>query len=52
MTDGAMNFELAQAAEKNWQCLRGRNQLLKITLGVNFNDGIETVRSQAQAGAV
>jgi putative transposase len=47
----AMIFKLAQAAEKSWHRLRGHNQLPKLILGVKFNDGIEVVRSQAQAAA-
>jgi len=47
----AMIFKLAQAAEKSWHRLRGHNQLQKVILGVKFNDGIEVVRSQAQAAA-
>jgi len=47
----AMIFKLTQAAEKNWKRLRGHNQLPKVILGVKFNDGIEVVRSQAQAAA-
>ena len=47
----AMIFKLAQAAEKSWHRLRGHDQLPKVILGVKFNDGIEVVRSQAQAAA-
>jgi len=47
----AMIFKLAQAAEKSWHRLRGYNQLPKVILGVKFNDGIEVVRTQAQAAA-
>jgi hypothetical protein len=47
----AMIFKLAQAAEKSWRRLRGRNQLPKVILGVKFNDGIEVVKSQVQAAA-
>jgi putative transposase len=47
----AMIFKLAQAAEKTWHRLRGHDQLPKVILGVKFNDGIEVVRSQAQAAA-
>ena len=46
-----MIFKLAQAAEKSWHRLRGHDQLPKVILGVKFNDGIEVVRSQAQAAA-
>jgi len=47
----AMIFKLAEAAEKSWRRLDGRNQLPKVILGVKFTDGIEVVRSQAQAAA-
>jgi transposase-like protein len=47
----AMIFKLAQAAEKSWHRLRGHDQLPKVILGVKFNDGLEVVRSQAQATA-
>jgi putative transposase len=47
----AMIYKLAQAAEKSWNRLRGHNQLPKVILGVKFNDGIEVVKSQAQAAA-
>jgi transposase-like protein len=47
----AMIFKLAEAAERNWRRLNGHNQLPKIILGVKFTDGIEVVRSQAQAAA-
>jgi len=47
----AMIFKLAEAAEKSWRRLDGHNQLSKVILGVQFNDGIEVVRSQAQAAA-
>ena len=47
----AMIFKLAQAAEKSWNRLRGHNQLPKVIIGVKFNDGIEVVKSQAQAAA-
>ena len=46
-----MIFKLAEAAEKNWRRLDGHNQLPKLILGVKFADGIEVVRSQAQAAA-
>jgi putative transposase len=46
-----MIFKLAEAAEKNWRRLDGHNQLPKVILGVKFTDGIEVVRSQAQAAA-
>jgi hypothetical protein len=45
------NVKLAQAAEKTWRRLDGHNQLPKIILDVTFTDGIEVVRSQAQAAA-
>jgi transposase-like protein len=47
----AMIYKLAQAAEKSWNRLRGHNQFPKVIVGVKFNDGIEVVRSQAQAAA-
>ena len=47
----AMIFKLAQAAEKSWNRLRSHNLLPKVILGVKFKDGIEVVRSQAQAAA-
>jgi putative transposase len=47
----AMIFKLAQAAEKSWRRLKGHAQLPKVILGVKFTDGIEVVRSQAQATA-
>ena len=47
----AMIFKLAEAAERSWRRLDGRNQLPKVILGVKFTDGIEVVRSQAQAAA-
>jgi putative transposase len=47
----AMVFKLAEAAEKSWRRLDGHNQLPKVVLGVKFTDGIEVVRSQAQAAA-
>ena len=47
----AMIFKLAEAAEKSWRRLDGHNQLPKVILGVKFTDGIEVVRSQAQAAA-
>jgi putative transposase len=47
----AMIFKLAEAAEKSWRRLNGHNQLPKVILGVKFTDGIEVVRSQAQAAA-
>jgi putative transposase len=47
----AMIFKLAEAAERSWRRLNGHNQLPKLILGVKFVDGIEVVRSQAQAAA-
>jgi putative transposase len=47
----AMIFKLAEAAEKSWRRLDGHNQLPKVILGIKFTDGIEVVRSQAQAAA-
>jgi putative transposase len=46
-----MIFKLAEAAEKSWRRLDGHNQLPKVILGAKFFDGIEVVRSQAQAAA-
>ena len=47
----AMIFKLAEAAEQSWRRLNGHNQLPKIILGIKFADGVEVVRSQAQAAA-
>jgi len=47
----AMIFKLAEAAERSWRRLDGPNQLPKIILGVRFTDGIEVIRSEAQATA-
>ena len=47
----AMIFKLAEAAEKSWRRLDGHNQLPKLILGVKFTDGMEIVKSQAQAVA-
>ena len=47
----AMIFKLAEAAEKSWRRLDGHTKLPKVILGVKFTDGIEVVRSQAQAAA-
>jgi putative transposase len=48
----AMVFKLAEDAEKtSWRRLNGPDQLPKLILGVKFADGIEVVRSQAQAAA-
>jgi putative transposase len=47
----AMIFKLAEAAERSWRRLDGHNHLPKIILGVRFTDGIEVVRSKAQAAA-
>jgi putative transposase len=46
-----MIFKLAEAAEQTWRRLDGHSQLPKVILGVKFNDGLEVVRSQAQAAA-
>ena len=43
-TAPATIFKLAETAERSWQ-----NQLPKIMLNIKFTDGIEVVRSQAQA---
>jgi putative transposase len=50
-TARAMNFKLAEAAEKSWRRLDGHNQLPKIILGVRLTDGIEVVNPQAQGAA-
>ena len=47
----AMIFKLAEAAERTWRRLNGHNQLPKIILGIKFADGVEVVKSQAQAAA-
>jgi hypothetical protein len=47
----AMIYKVAEAAEKSWRRLDGHDQLPKVILGVRFTDGIEVVRSQAQAAA-
>jgi hypothetical protein len=47
----ALIFKLAEAAEKSWRRLDGHNQLPKVILGIKFTDGIEVIRSQAQAAA-
>ncbi len=47
----AMIFKLGQAAEKTWRRLDGHNQLPKVILGIKFADGIEVVKSHAQAAA-
>jgi transposase-like protein len=47
----AMIFKLAQAAENSSRRLKGHAQLPKVIRGVKFKDGIEDVRSQAQAAA-
>ena len=47
----AMIFKLGEAAEQSWRRLNGHNQLPKIILGVKFADGVEVVRTQAQAAA-
>jgi putative transposase len=46
-----MIYKVAEAAEKSWRRLDGHDQLPKVILGVRFTDGIEVVRSQAQAAA-
>jgi putative transposase len=47
----AVTPKLPEAAERSWRRLDGHNQLPKLILGVRFADGIEVVRSQAQAAA-
>ncbi|MET4117920.1 transposase-like protein [Bradyrhizobium sp. JR1.5] len=39
----AMVFKLVEAAQKNWRRLDGHNQLPKLILGVEFNNGIEVI---------
>src|SRR5438552_3686838 len=46
-----MVFKLVEGAQKNWRRLDGPNQLPKVLGGIKFTDGIEVVRSQAQAAA-
>jgi hypothetical protein len=46
-----MIFKLAEAAERNWRRLDGHNQLPILIFGVRFADGIEIIRSQAEATA-
>jgi hypothetical protein len=48
---GGRVYTLAEAAEKHWRRLDGRNQLPKVILGIKFADGLEVVRSQDQAAA-
>jgi hypothetical protein len=45
-------FKLTQAAKKRWHRLRGNHQLPKVIVSVRLSDGVEIVRSQAQAAAV
>src|SRR3954464_6577752 len=47
----AMVFKLVEGAQKSWRRLDGPNQLPKVLGGIKFTDGIEVVRSQAQAAA-
>lgn len=47
----AMIFKLAEAAEQTWRRLDGHSQLPKVILGVKFYDGLEVVKSHAQAAA-
>ena len=47
----AMIFKLVEAAERSWRRLDGHSQLPKLIIGVKFTDGIEVVRSKAQAAA-
>jgi hypothetical protein len=46
-----MIFKLAEATERSGRRLNGYNQLPKIVLGMEFGDGIEVVRAQAQTAA-
>ena len=43
-----MTFKLARLVETSWRRPTRYDQLPKIIMGVNFNDGIEVVRSQAR----
>ena len=45
-----MMFKLGQCAQKNWNRLRGFDDLAKVITGVKFNDGIE-VTNVDQAAA-
>jgi hypothetical protein len=45
----AMIFKLTEAAEKTWRRLDSHKQLPKVILGVKFTDGMEILKSQAQA---
>lgn len=47
----AMIFKLAEAAQKTWRHLDGRNQLPKLITGVRFTDGMEDKGQQAQTAA-
>jgi len=47
----AMIFKLAEAAQKSWRRLDGRNQLPKLITGVKFTDGIEAQSQDATAAA-
>src|SRR3984893_18428496 len=47
----AMIFKLAEAAKKSWLLLKGHNKSHKVSVGGEFADEIEVVRSQAQAAA-
>jgi putative transposase len=51
-TSLAVIFKLTQAAKKRCHRLRGSHQLPKVIVSVRLSDGIEIVRSQAQAAAV
>ena len=45
------DLQTRQSRRKSWRRLDGRNQLPKVILGVEFADGIEVIRPQAQAAA-
>jgi putative transposase len=47
----ALNFKLAQAAEKHWRRLGGQNPLPKVILGERFTNKIEFAKEQAQTAA-
>ncbi len=46
-----MVFKLIKEAEKRWRRLDGKNQLPKIILGVNFNNGCEVIPNEANNAA-
>ena len=48
---GVLDAPLPHQGVISWRRLDGHNQLPKLILRVKFTDGIEVVRSQAQAAA-